>query len=147
MKNKEVNIGYKIDRIMTTKFSFNELENENLDELFTNDNRLKINLNVNFNISKENSSISFEIESTLVDSLNNIDIIYHKGKTEFGIEGLEQTYRKEDESYDLPDNLIIQLYGISYTHARALLTTELSPTIYKNRYFLPVIDPSSIINK
>ena len=64
----------------------------------------------------------------------------------YKIEGLEQTYVDKKDSFDLPDNLIVQLFSISFTHARALLSIELSPTIYKNRYFLPIIDPTSILN-
>jgi len=145
MKNNDTNIGYKINRIVTTEFAFKELNN--IDSLFSDNDRLKIDLNVHFNIHEEKNIIVFEIETNLLDTKNNIEIIKHKGKTEFEINNLKNTYLPEEDAYDLPDDLIIQLYSISYTHTRALLSNELSPTIYKNKYFLPIIDPRQIIKE
>jgi len=35
--------------------------------------------------------------------------------------------------------------GIAFSHAQALLATELNPTIFSNKYFLPVIDPKTLL--
>ena len=150
MKKKddsELKLGYKVVKINPARFSFEEIEEDELHELLEDDENLVMELNVGLGISGEKSEVFFEINTTLTNNRNKVILVSHNGKTTFSIEGLDKTYVKSSDSYDLPDNLIIQLYGISYSHARALLSVELSKTVFKDKFFLPVTDPSEILKK
>lgn len=35
--------------------------------------------------------------------------------------------------------------GNAFSHVRALLATELNPTVFSNKYFLSVIDPKILL--
>jgi len=143
----EIELEYRIVKIQTTKFSFLEIDEENANKLFESEDLLSVNLGVSINIDNEKSTLSIDINTVLFDKNSNKTIVEHTGKTTFELRGLTEIYNKESDSFDIPDGLIVQLYAISYSHARALLATELNPTIFKEKFFLPVIDPTNIIKK
>ncbi|MDM1346432.1 hypothetical protein HX017_14225 [Myroides marinus] len=144
---KDFDLGYKVSRINTTKFSYNDLEEDFIKNLFENEENLKLLLDVNIGISLEKSEIFFEINTSLSNKNTNENLILHTGKTTFSLQNLSSTFSKENEKFDLPDGLIVQLYALSYSHARALLSIELNRTAYKDIFYLPVIDPTTILNK
>ena len=146
-QEKEFSLGYKVSKINTTKFSYNDLEENQVINLFEKEENLKVNLDVNMGISLEKAEIFFEINTSLSNRENNESIIIHRGKTTFSVQNLESTFNKEDEKFELPDGLIVQLYALSYSHARALLSVELNRTVYKDVFYLPVIDPTNILSK
>lgn len=146
-QQNEFNLGYKVAKIDTTKFSYSDLEEDEVAFLFENEDNLKVNLDVNIGISLERTEIFFEINTSLSNKENGESVITHTGKTTFSIQNLESTFNKDDEKFDLPDGLIVQLYSLSYSHARALLSVELNRTVYKDLFYLPVIDPTKILNK
>jgi hypothetical protein len=147
MAKKKNQIGYRILKIHTIKFSFEDINEDHLLSLLKDPNGLGIDLNISLNIKKENSTITVDISSQLYNNKDRSLLVDHVGRTIFHVNFLESTYNKAKDAFDLPDNLVIHLYTISYTHARALLATEASPTIYKDRYFLPIIDPSQLLPK
>lgn len=146
-QQNEFNLGYKVAKIDTTKFSYSDLEEDEVAFLFENEDNLKVDLDVNIGISLERTEIFFEINTSLSNKENGESVITHTGKTTFSIQNLESTFNKDDEKFDLPDGLIVQLYSLSYSHARALLSVELNRTVYKDLFYLPVIDPTKILNK
>ena len=145
MSRKE--IGYKVVKINTTKFSFKEIEYQLVDEIFNNKDILAIELEVGLGIEKDKSQIFLEINTTLTDKKTDDILVAHTGKTTYSIQGLDSTYKTGGESFDLPDELVIQLYSLAYSHARALLSVELNSTVFKDKFYLPVIDPSNIIKR
>lgn len=144
-QQKKIDLAYKVAKINTTKFSYIDLEEDEVAFLFKQEDNLKVKLDVNMGISLEKSQIFFEINTELSKKENDDNLITHTGKTSFSIQNLDSTFNKEEEKFDLPDALIIQLYALSYSHARALLSVELSRTVYKDRLYLPVIDPKKIL--
>ncbi len=148
IKEKEkAEIGYRIVKIHTSMFSYQEVEDENIETLFNGQDMLVINMNITLNIDKEKSSITIDIATELIEKSNEKVLIKHSGRTIYQVKGLEGVHDVENDQYDIPDELLIQLYSIAYSHSRALLATEISPTIYKDKYFLPVINPSELIKK
>ncbi len=148
IKEKEkVEIGYRIVKIHTAMFSYQEVEDKNIETLFNGQNMLTINMNITLNIDKEKSSITIDVTTELIENANEKVLIEHSGRTIYQVKGLEGVHDVENDQYDIPDELLIQLYSIAYSHSRALLATEISPTMYKDKYFLPVINPSELIKK
>lgn len=142
---KNINIGYRISKIHTTKFSYTELDEAELSTLFQTPNGLNVNFNITMNINKDTSRVTIDISSELFDTKAKRALVNHTGRTTYFVQGLEQTYNEEMNAYDLPKDLLLQLNSIAYTHARALLSTEISPTCYHEKYFLPVINPQILL--
>lgn len=145
MEEQEVQIGYRIKQISTTKFSFEEIQNAENDILVFDS--LAININAKLDIDKNKSEVTILINSEFAEKESKTVLIQHSGKTVFEFDGLERLINKENNNFEIPNNLLVQLYGLSYSHARALLAAENSRTIYKDKYFLPVIDPKKFIQK
>lgn len=135
---------YRIVKIHTAKFSFSDLDEAYVDSLFA-DGQLNGELNVQINFDREKSTISFDISSHIIDAQKDETVVQHVARTVYEVKGIDQVYTAEKDSYNIPDDLIVQLYSISFSHARALFATELSPTVFKDKYFLPVIDPKDIL--
>lgn len=148
-KKKEINIdlGYKVSKINTTKFSFKDLDEDNVNQLFENEDNLSVDLGVGLGVIAEKNEIFFEINTSLTNKKTKENIIQHTGKTTFSIQNLESTYRKESDNFDIPDGLIVQLYALSFSHSRALLAVELNRTVFKDKFHLPVVDPTNILKK
>jgi len=146
-KKKEVDIGYRIIKIHTTNFTSKDIDDKSLQNLFNSLNALGVNVNVSVNINREDSSITMDVATDLFNRETNVKLVEHSGRTVYFIQGLDQTYNKEKNAFDLPGPMLIHLYSIAYTHSRALLATEISPTCYHEKYFLPVIDPAILIQK
>lgn len=145
-KNKD-NLGYRVSQIHSLKFSFKDIEIERLNKLFRTKNALALNTTTSLNIDNEKSTIIIDINTHLVDNQKDDILVEHSGRTVYAVKGLDVVYNKDQNYFDIPDGLIIQLFSIAYSHARALLAIELSPTIYKDKYMLPVIDPKFFLKK
>lgn len=142
---KQFEIGYRIIKIHSIKFNFEDYSEEVIDKLFNTMDSLGLNLNTSLKIDNDTSIITIDIASKLINNSDNSVIITHTGRTAFHMKGLDKIYNKETDSYDIPDDLTTQLYGLAYTHTRALLASELNPTSFRDKYFLPVIDPSQFV--
>lgn len=143
--NKEKELGYKIIKIQTVKFDFNDLNLDIVNEIFKIDNPVKIKINFNISINREVSEINIDVNSLLPKNENE-QLVYHSGRTVFKVLGLNEFYYPENNDFKLPDNFMVQLFSLSYSHSRALLAIELSKTNFKDKYFLPVIDPNTFFN-
>ena len=144
-KKEKANIGYRIGKIHSIKFSFSDISDKQISTLFTSKDSLGVNIGVAMSIKNEDSSIVFDISSQLIDKLNESILVEHVGRTVYFIRGLEDVYSSEQDAYDLPSEFLLQLLSIAYTHSRALSASEISPTCYHEKYFLPVIDPRDLL--
>jgi hypothetical protein len=146
MANK-VKLGYRIHKILSTKFSFEDIGESELEKLLKEPKVLGININTALEFNNEKSTITFDINTSLFRSIDKKKLVGHTGRTSYLVDGLLSTYNNETGSYDLPDALMLQMAGIAFSHARALLATELNPTVFNNKYFLPVINPKTLLPK
>ena len=144
--SKEVKIGYRVLKIHTKSFSVDDISEEQLDSLFNNGNSI-LNIGSNINFNNDKSTITVDIQTSLTQKGENKQIIAHSGRTVFFIQELEKLYNTKEDSYDLPNNFILQLLGISFSHSRALLATELQSTVYADKFTLPVVNPSILLPK
>jgi hypothetical protein len=108
---------------------------------------LEIGLNIGILISEDESTISVDVSSNLKNLKDDIVLVNHMARTIFKIRGLPETKDSEEGFFNLPDGFIVQLYSIAYSHARALLAVELSPTVYKDKFILPIVDPTKFLKK
>lgn len=146
-KSKKNNLGYRISRIHSLKFSFKDIHVDRLNQLFEKQDTLSLNTNTSLDIDKEKSAITIDINTNLIDKEKDEILVEHSGRTVYQINGLDKFYNSEENNFDIPDGLLVQLFSLAYSHARALLATEVSPTIYKDKYILPVVDPTGFLKK
>ena len=144
-KADEIKLGYRILKIQTTKFEFKDIDDAELDSLFKN-NGVGLNINVERTTDSEKSTITIDIRSRFFKKEGEIILVEHFCRTSYFIEGLRDVYDKKSDTFEFPKNFMIQLHGIAYTHARALLATEISSTCYRDKYFLPIIDSTILVD-
>lgn len=146
-KEKNISLSYKISKIHTLKFSFKEIDDDSVEHLFNNPKALSLHTNIAINIDKEKGTIAFDINSNLSDKEKEEVLVEHSGRTTFHFKGLNDIYNEKEDIFDIPDGILVQLFSLSYSHARALLAMEVSPTTFKDHYLLPVIDPMEFLKK
>ena len=144
-KKEENNLEYRIKRIHSLKFYFKEIESNRLNSMFEKTDALYLNTKTILNIDDKESSISIDINTELLERKSNEILVEHSGRTVYQIKGLKDIYNETDNVYDIPNEFLIQLYSLAYSHTRALLATEVSPTVYKDKYFLPIINPQDFL--
>lgn len=144
--SKEIKIGYRILKIHTKSFSVKDIPEEQFNSLFNNGNSI-LNIGSNINFDKDKSTITIDIQTSLTKKGENKQIVSHSGRTVFLVNELEQLFNSKENSYDLPNNFLLQLLGISFSHSRALLSTELQSTAYADKFILPVVNPSILLPK
>ena len=141
---------YKITQIHTTKFSIAELNDKEFEKLFKKPEDLNFGFKTEIKFSEDEEQITIAVDSLLTRKLDTGEretIVEHTGKTQYAVKNIKQYHNKENQAYDLPDNFVIILFTLAYSHARALLAVELSPTPLKDKIFLPVVDPKKLIPK
>lgn len=140
----KVGLSFRIIKIHTTTFSIEDLIENEIETLFIPENNsLSFSLNHSLTINKEKETITIDVHSKLMPTTDeNRILVNHIGRTTFEVKELNQFYLKEGNTFDIPDKILQTFHSVAYTHARALLAVELSPTPYKDRYFLPVLKPS-----
>lgn len=144
--NKEIKIEYKIKKIHTTTYAVEDLPEEESIELFRKGNS-NLNIGSNINFDKENSTITIDIKTVLSKKSSKKELVKHTGRTVYYIQDLENLFNQEENSYKLPNNFLLQLLGISFSHTRALLATELKSTVYAEKFLLPVVNPKILLPK
>ncbi|WP_121966539.1 hypothetical protein [Myroides sp. N17-2] len=144
MKKKDIVLGYKITKIQSTKFEFKEIEEEKIKVVFFDNESLRVDMGVQIQVDNEKSIVTIHIETNVVEKETEDSLIKHTGITSFIINGLDEMLNKEDDSYDFPPEFLVQLYSLSHSHARALLASKLSSTVYRDKFFLPIVDPKKV---
>ena len=127
-------------------YTVKDPEEGDLDLLFEDGNsRLNIGSSINFDQTK--STLTIDIKTALNKKGEKKTLISHTGRTVFYIKNLEELFNPEENSYNLPNNFLLQLLGISFSHSRALLATELKSTAYAEKFILPVVNPKILLPK
>jgi len=143
--NSEAQISYRISKIQTIKFEFEDHDEKEVDRLLTTEGLLGVTFNVGIEFSPETKNVRVDIYSRLFVRDSDLTLISHVGRTAFDVVGLENAFNENEQALDLPTNFLVQILSMSYTHARALLNIELSPTVYRDKYFLPIVDPTKLL--
>lgn len=140
-ENTNVELAYGIIQIKTKELSIHEPDTfvfEHVDVI----GKVNFNIDVGMDFTAE---ISFEIITEFIDNTTQEKLVSHVGLTKYSIINTESIISKEDKTLHMPDKLMVMFYSMAHTHARALLATELKTTIFKDKLFIPIIDPSAIL--
>lgn len=146
-EKKKIELRYKISRILTTKFLFFEISPEELSKIGSEEGLVEAKLNLKMNIDKDKGVIDIDVNSKHIIVENKQILFEHTCRTSFSVTNLNEAYDDEKDMFMIPDNLIQSMHALSYSHARALLNHDISPTMYKDRFMLPIIDMSKLVPK
>lgn len=146
-KKQNLSVNYKVLKVNTSNFSFEEIPDNDLEKLFKDGKNLQLKVNIRQTFNLEESAITVDVVSKLLNTLDGSTLISHTGRTIFLVKNLEKYKINNSDLFDLPENFIVIIYGLAFTHARALLAVEISPTAYKDHYILPLIDPAIFLKK
>ena len=146
MDKKDIEtFAYKVAKINTVYFEYKDMSAQELNVLESVPDNLKIGIDVEWQIYREKSKIEIDIVSKLVRGSDRLTLFQHTGKTVFGFINLDYFYNNEKGIYDIPNDFVNELNALAYAHSRALLSVELQPTVYRDRFFLPVISADLFI--
>lgn len=138
-KNTTIDLLYRVYEIRTVKFVFGEFEDEMIDTFLSDNDNFKMNISVNLEINDDKNQVKIDILTEL--SHASEILINHTGRTVFEVLNLKEIFDAKTKMYQIPDPLLISTHGLAFSHARALLATEMARTNFKNKFFLPIIDP------
>lgn len=122
-------------------------------EFFVNENiELSTSYDFKYHVELRNDIAQKKIFFTITAnySINGSQDVFMKGKssTVFLIKDFDRYVRTTDgvQGVDLPDPLWITLFGIAFTHARALLAKSSAGTRYSHM-LMPLISPEAEFKK
>lgn len=138
---KEIEINYRIKRIKDIAFSIDEDGAETTDKFRFN---LAQDTKIDFKKNEFRLTLTFKLYSLktnkVVISISTINLFEVLDLVSF------KNIKNTDFPVDLPRNFIITVFGLSYTHTRALLSKNLEGTKF-NELFLPVVDAGQTADK
>ncbi len=114
---------------------FEEPDNENI----------AIGYDMNLSFDEIENWIQFIIEVEFVNSKNQVRIIYSTVLSKFFVENLNQYFTEDKEALQLPHQGLETLFGLAFTHTRAILAKNLAGTIHSHLY-IPIINPTVLLN-
>ncbi|MBE8715289.1 hypothetical protein [Sphingobacterium hungaricum] len=141
---KETKIAYRVIEIKNLKFSVNAEDNLDFDKIDV-DGTVKYFMT---EMLEGRAEFSFDVITTVVSRLTGNKIIEHSGRTRFEVVNLKNSDSKTNgvsEDVKIPNQLIASMYGLSHSHARALLAVSLQNTDYQDKFFIPIVDPNLIL--
>ena len=116
-----------------------------IEELIGNEPNIDIGYGMSFVFSVENNWIQFAIRTDFkqVDT----DIIFFSGtvSTRFGVNNLKQL-EDEDGKITFPQGFLETLFGITFSHMRAILAKNVAGSRFSN-IIVPLINPKSLFNE
>jgi preprotein translocase subunit SecB len=114
-----------------------------IDESKTLENEVVFNLNSTIELVVPKNEVRFTISVVYQTKGMLEDLLRGRVTSVFSIENMKEraSYVDGKELVDLPDDLLVTLFSISFSHARALIASSVAGTQF-NDLILPLIDPA-----
>ncbi|MBL6662601.1 MAG: hypothetical protein ISP71_00730 [Flavobacteriales bacterium] len=143
MKKNNKEARFTVSTVRTVSFDVSNIGTTAWTEKIEED--FKSNLDFNIRLSDNKESIRFQIKVKVTHG--DFLIFSHLSETHFAIFNFDQyiTVVDHESIINLPDHILATMYGLSYTHARALLCSSLAPTMLRDGFMLPIINPNVFI--
>jgi len=133
---------YKYSQVITLKWTFEEPELSNIEELKTN---IEASVQSNFFYQKESANFVVDFTINLNLAENDFQLFEHCSRHFFGIKNNNKLIKKDkDREYlDLPEELFVTFTSIAYSTTRGLVIEKLGGTRFAD-VMLPVVDPKKL---
>lgn len=137
---EEKNIRFRIHKLEDLGYTFKKPE-----ESIPTD-RIDFSMDTNLDVNQEKGQIIFILKPRFTTGKKEpkriAELIF---KVEFEIQNLNDFVTEEDE-VNIPDSLVVTLFSISYSTMRGVFYEKSRGTMAE-RLILPIIDPTSILQK
>ncbi len=138
MSSEKQGLKTGILNIQDLGFQVNIFEEPNTDDI-------AIGYDMNLSFNEIENWIQFIIEVEFVNSKNQVRIIYSTVLSKFFVENLNQYFTEDNEAIQLPHQGLETLFGLAFTHTRAILAKNLAGTSHSHLY-IPIINPTILLN-
>ena len=138
MKPKQVNI--TISRIKEVEYFINESIELQLGA------QVNINFQVTTNIKPDDKTIEMLLTAQFAEITEGIVLLKIKTSNIFSVLELADFYKPENETYFIPDNVMITFLSLSVSHTRSLLAKNAQGTKFAD-FYIPIVNPTNLFNQ
>lgn len=145
-KENNKQIIYRLEEVELCSYFINNKEKLNIKKF----DKTKVKYNVRQNLSLDENKSIFEIHLVFIFSYklnqeDQIDLFGAEIATKFYFENFKGVIsKKSSNELNIPNDLLLTLFSISFSTSRGYLASLISSTDYKGVY-LPVINPTSVL--
>ncbi len=138
MKPKQVKIA--ISRIKEVEYFINE----SID--LQSGVQVNINFQVTTNISLKDKTVEMLLTAQFAEKTGGPVVLKIKTSNVFSVHELADFYKPENETYDIPVNVMVTFLSLSVSHTRALLAKNAQGTKFGGLY-IPIVNPTDLFNQ
>ena len=135
MEKETPEFTYGIIRILDCGFGIQELISPELD-------KITVGYGMNFGINTEENWVQYVIKADFMDSETNSVFLSGTSLTRFNVTNLKG-FIKENNDMLLPDGFLETLFGIAFTHMRAILAKNIAGSKFSN-IIVPIVNPNPL---
>ena len=138
MKPEQVTIA--ISRIKEVEYFINEsLE-------LQPDAQVNINFQVTTNFNLEDNTVEILLTAQFIEITASIALLKIKTSNVFFVNELADFYNPQNQTYDIPDNIMVTILSLSVSHTRALLAKNAQGTKFAG-FYIPIVNPTDLFNQ
>ncbi|TVQ65348.1 MAG: hypothetical protein EA360_09875 [Balneolaceae bacterium] len=139
---KEKNLGFRISKLEDLGYTFQKPDESIATE------RINFSMETNIDLNPKHDKFSFILKPRFTTGKKNPKLIAELiFRIEFDFQELKSVLIKESEdTFTLPDQLIVTLFSISYSTMRGVFFEKSRGTMAE-RLILPIIDPAGILQR
>lgn len=139
-------LNFRILEITSLQFKAKELNEDDLELLFGNPEPVNVDLHTELLLDDEDCTLTIDINTVFSRSDTKEELISHSGRTTYLLYNIETVYTKENNTYNVPEPVAIQLIGLAIAHVRAAIMNELGPDKHNDRFIVPVIKNDRLLS-
>ena len=138
MKPEQVNIA--ISRIKEVEYFINESLEIQPGE------QVNINFQVTTNIKLNDKTVEMLLTAQFAEIKDGIVFLKIKTSNVFSVSELAELHKSENETFDIPDNVMITFLSLSVSHTRALLAKNAQGSKFSDLH-IPIVNPTDLFNQ
>ena len=138
MEKEDQPFSFGIIRILDCGFAIQEL-------IPPDEDKIKMGYGMNFVFDVNTSWIEFIVSVEFKHADNDLTFLSGSTLTRFGVNNLGG-FVNEDDKVEFPDGALETLFGIAFTHMRAILSKNIAGSRFSD-IIVPVINPSVVFHE
>lgn len=139
-KMDPIQVNIAIKKIKEVEFIVNE------EVEIANPNIANISFELTTNINLNDTSVEMLLTATFSDMTQGTVFMKIKTSNVFLVLELAQFHSPENNTFNIPDNVLVTLLSLSISHTRALLAKNALGTKFAELY-IPIVNPSEVLKQ
>lgn len=108
--------------------------------------QININFQVTTNIKLDDRTVEMLLTAQFTEIPEGTVLLKIKTSNVFSVLELADFYKSENQTYDIPDNVMVTFLSLSVSHTRALLAKNAQGTKFASMY-IPIVNPTDLFNQ